>query len=95
MQSCRFRKPLPWLEPQPDNAPLREASEAGMRHVEDHTIRIQPVSEKPERKPDVVKKVVMPTDAVEEDDDDSNPLIDMLGKVPFCGEKIVDQLTAE
>ena len=50
-----------------------------MKQLDGVMVRIQPVSEKQEKKPEKDKKIVVPVNVVDDDDDDSNPLIEMLG----------------
>ena len=87
--------PLPWLEKNPENAPLREVGEAGRRTIEGAETMVQPVSEKQSTAKETKKKIALPTDPVAEEEDEDEWLMEMLGKVPFCGDQLQHQLFPE
>ena len=39
-----------------------------------------------------LRKIQAPRADEDEDDDDANPLLDFFEKVPFCGDKIIENL---
>ena len=94
-ESCvRFSRPMPWWESDPGGSlPLRPVSEAGQRLWEDvEPPRIQNESKKPEKVEGPERKIQAPRADEDEDDDDANPLLDFFEKVPFCGDKIIENL---